>query len=141
MPTGSATTLQVDDALSFSALLELLDVSTRAGLSVTLKRSAPALIAEGSLNPDLIHKVVVSHKAKVRACFDQVLTSFSKLDGKAVLKLTIAADGTVSTAVAESTSNTELSNCIAERVKTWVFPKPKGGGVVITTYPFKLSAK
>jgi hypothetical protein len=30
----------------------------------------------------------------------------------------------------------ELDKCIAGRVLTWVFPKPKGGGVAVVTYPF-----
>jgi hypothetical protein len=32
--------------------------------------------------------------------------------------------------------NAELESCVAGRVRTWQFPKPKGGGVVIVTYPF-----
>ena len=33
-------------------------------------------------------------------------------------------------------NNAELETCVAGRVRTWVFPKPKGGGVVVVTYPF-----
>ena len=52
----------------------------------------------------------------------------------------ITASGTVaSSQVSQSTlGNTELETCIASRVQTWIFPKPKGGGVVIVTYPFIL---
>ena len=32
--------------------------------------------------------------------------------------------------------NAELEACVAGRVRAWEFPKPKGGGVVVVTYPF-----
>ena len=32
--------------------------------------------------------------------------------------------------------NANVENCLASRIKTWVFPKPKGGGIVIVNYPF-----
>ena len=38
--------------------------------------------------------------------------------------------------VSTTTNTPELEKCIAGRVRTWVFPKPKGGGVVVVTYPF-----
>jgi hypothetical protein len=43
--------------------------------------------------------------------------------------------------VAQSTANNnELETCVAGRVRTWMFPKPKGGGVVQVTYPFIFKA-
>ena len=33
-------------------------------------------------------------------------------------------------------NNSELDACIAGRIRTWLFPKPKGGGQVVVTYPF-----
>ena len=61
-----------------------------------------------------------------------------KLNGKVAIKFVISPSGSVSTSsVAQSTANdTELETCVAGRVRTWTFPKPKGGGVVIVTYPF-----
>ncbi len=35
-----------------------------------------------------------------------------------------------------TTDNTELERCVAGRVRGWVFPRPKGGGSVVVTYPF-----
>jgi hypothetical protein len=29
-----------------------------------------------------------------------------------------------------------VESCINARVKSWQFPKPKGGGIVVVTYPF-----
>jgi hypothetical protein len=52
----------------------------------------------------------------------------------------ITAGGTVSSSQVSQTTinNAELETCVAGRVHTWIFPKPKGGGVVIVTYPFIL---
>ncbi len=45
-----------------------------------------------------------------------------------------------SSVVQESTlKDKKVASCIAKAVKRWKFPKPKGGGNVIVTYPFVLS--
>jgi outer membrane biosynthesis protein TonB len=61
-----------------------------------------------------------------------------KLAGKIKVKFIIGGNGFVTTTgVSESSvHNPTLENCIAARVKTWEFPKPKGGGVAIVSYPF-----
>ena len=60
------------------------------------------------------------------------------LQGKVGVKFVIGAQGMVQTAqVAESSlNNKNVESCILTRVKSWSFPKPKGGGIVIVTYPF-----
>ena len=30
----------------------------------------------------------------------------------------------------------EVERCIGAKIRTWKFPKPKGGGIVIVRYPF-----
>jgi len=77
---------------------------------------------------------------QIRFCYESQLTRFPKLNGKVAVRFVITAAGTVSSSqVAQSTvNNGELETCIAGRVQTWIFPKPKGGGVVIVTYPFIL---
>jgi outer membrane biosynthesis protein TonB len=54
------------------------------------------------------------------------------------VKFVISASGSVasSSVASADTNNAELETCVAGRVRTWLFPKPKGGGVVIVTYPF-----
>jgi hypothetical protein len=41
-----------------------------------------------------------------------------------------------STVAQTTVNNAELEACVAGRVHTWIFPKPKGGGMVVVTYPF-----
>ena len=61
-----------------------------------------------------------------------------ELSGKVAIRFTIASEGNVVTSsVAQSTAgNAELEQCVASRVRGWQFPKPKGGGHVVVTYPF-----
>ena len=36
--------------------------------------------------------------------------------------------------------NRNVEQCIAAAVRRWLFPKPKGGGIVIVSYPFVLKS-
>jgi TonB family protein len=92
----------------------------------------------GSLDKELIRKVIQANRAQIRYCYESMLNRFPKLGGKVAVKFVITATGTVaSSSVAQSTAgNAELETCVAGRVRTWKFPEPKGGGVVVVTYPF-----
>jgi hypothetical protein len=54
------------------------------------------------------------------------------------MKWVINGEGKVMQATTAETQmkNANVENCLASRIKTWVFPKPKGGGIVIVNYPF-----
>ena len=47
-------------------------------------------------------------------------------------------NGSVSSAKTNATSmnNPIVENCICQRFMRFKFPQPKGGGIVIVTYPF-----
>jgi TonB family protein len=96
----------------------------------------------GSLDKELIRKVIHANRGQIRFCYESQLNRFPKLNGKVSVKFVISATGSVaSSQVAASTANNaELETCVAGRVRTWQFPKPKGGGVVIVTYPFIFKA-
>jgi TonB family protein len=108
----------------------------RADVDVAITQSDPTVI--GSLDKELIRKVIHSNRGQIRYCYESQLNRFPKLNGKVAVKFVISSQGTVaSSSVAQSTvNNAELEACVAGRVRTWVFPKPKGGGVVVVTYPF-----
>lgn len=92
----------------------------------------------GALDKELIRQVIHANRGQVRACYERVLPRRPDLAGKVSAHFVISSDGAVSAAdIAESTVNdAELETCLANRVRGWVFPKPKGGGVVVVTYPF-----
>ena len=55
-----------------------------------------------------------------------------------IASVTIEKDGSVSTSSVKKTTmnNKPVENCIAAKIKGWTFPKPKGGGQVLVSYPF-----
>jgi TonB family protein len=85
-----------------------------------------------------IRQVIKQNSWGIRYCYERQLTRYPKLSGRMRVKFTITANGTVSssTIVDATTNNPELETCVADRVRTWTFPKPKDGGVMVVTYPF-----
>ncbi len=105
-------------------------------IDIGITSSEPTVM--GSLDKELIRKVIHANRGQIRYCYESQLNRFPKLNGKVAVKFIISPTGSVSTSsVAQTTvNNAELEACVAGRVRTWQFPKPKGGGVVIVTYPF-----
>jgi pSer/pThr/pTyr-binding forkhead associated (FHA) protein len=114
------------------------------GVGLGGKKTADIAIAasdpeiSGSIDRELIRRVVRSHLDQLRYCYEVQLTKNPKLSGKVAVKWVVTEQGTVSSSVVAQTTtgNNELDTCVAGRVLTWVFPKPKGGGVAVVTYPF-----
>ncbi|MGO8969515.1 MAG: adventurous gliding motility protein GltG [Myxococcaceae bacterium] len=114
------------------------------GVGLGGKKTADIAIAAsepeitGSIDRELIRRVVRSHLDQLRYCYEVQLTKNPKLSGKVAVKWVVTEQGTVSSSVViqTTTGNNELDTCVAGRVLTWVFPKPKGGGVAVVTYPF-----
>jgi hypothetical protein len=78
---------------------------------------------------------------QIRYCYQRELTKDPNLGGKIVVKFVIAKDGTVSSAQTKATTmnNASVENCINGRFMRFKFPEPKGGGIVIVSYPFIFS--
>ncbi len=57
--------------------------------------------------------------------------------GRVVLRFTITAGGqVVNSAVANTTMNNgRVETCVVKAARRWLFPKPKGGGVVVVALP------
>ncbi|QDE69866.1 hypothetical protein BHS09_24400 [Myxococcus xanthus] len=108
----------------------------KQSVDVGITSSDPEVM--GSLDKELIRQVIHRNRGQIRYCFESLLNRFPKLGGKVAVKFVIAGNGTVaSSSVAQTTAgNAELETCVAGRVRTWKFPEPKGGGVVVVTYPF-----
>jgi TonB family protein len=72
-------------------------------------------------SPDAIHEVLLSHVPAVRYCYERELKRNPELKGKIVVKITVAADGSVSEAeIVSSTLNSErVERCILARIRLW----------------------
>lgn len=95
----------------------------------------------GALDRSLIDEVIKRHMNQIRYCYQRELTKNPSLAGKVVIKFVIAKDGTVSSASVKSSTmgNPGVESCISGRFMRMQFPEPKGGGIVIVSYPFLFS--
>ncbi len=92
----------------------------------------------GALDKSLIDAVIKRHMNQLRYCYQRELLGDPDLAGKIVVKFVVAKDGTVSSATTKRTTmnNSAVENCINGRFMRFQFPEPKGGGIVIVSYPF-----
>jgi TonB family protein len=92
----------------------------------------------GSLDKELVRKVIQDHRSQIRTCYESLLNQYPNLGGKVQVQFTIGEAGQVlrSKVAQSSASNGQLEQCVASRVRLWQFPKPKGGGQVVVSYPF-----
>ncbi len=95
----------------------------------------------GALDKSLIDRVIKRHMNQIRYCYQRELTKNPNLGGKITVKFVIAKDGTVSKASTKKSTmgNSAVESCINRRFHRFRFPEPKGGGIVIVSYPFIFS--
>jgi TonB family protein len=110
------------------------------GKRVPRVRQAKAKV-QGALDKDIIRRIVRAHINEVRSCYNQGLVRNPNLQGRVAVNFVITSTGKVGSAVVQESSlkDKSVGNCIAKAVKRWKFPRPRGGGNVIVTYPFNLS--
>jgi len=103
---------------------------------VTVETGPPLLL--DALPRSVIRAAIHRRRAQVRACYERELINTPGLSGKILVRFTIGPQGLVSDAgVAQSTlSNRNVEQCLLRKVRTWRFPKPRGGGRVVVRYPF-----
>jgi Ca-activated chloride channel family protein len=109
----------------------------------TLSDRAPSVAGSlpttlGSIAPEVIRRVVRTHAAQIRSCYERVLARVPGLAGKVVVKWTIDGQGHVVDATIAQTQlkNAEVEACLLQTVRTWRFPPPAGTQRVTVNYPF-----
>lgn len=102
--------------------------------SVTL--GAPVVI--GSLDKEVIRRVIQQHQAEVRLCYERELLKTPGMGSKVSVRMEIGPDGSVRSAVIDRSTlgSPAVEACVAARARSWRFPAPSGGGNVVVTYPF-----
>lgn len=93
---------------------------------------------QGSLDRAQIAAVVNKHIQEIRHCYEKNLINDPSLSGKIQVEWTINPNGTVAAVKTKFSSlkGGDVTGCIAGRIRTWQFPRPKGNGYVIVNYPF-----
>jgi hypothetical protein len=92
----------------------------------------------GALDKGLIDAVIKRNMSQIRYCYQRELTKNPDLAGKVSVKFVISKTGSVARADVKSSSleSPAVESCLANRFVHFTFPEPKGGGIVIVTYPF-----
>lgn len=95
----------------------------------------------GKLDRDIIRRIVRHYLGSIRYCYERELRKDPTLSGKIAVRFTIAPSGRVSASRAVvSTGTPSLDACVVARFRRMRFPAPKGGGVVVVTYPIVFSS-
>jgi hypothetical protein len=99
-------------------------------------------VVMGSIDKELIRKVIQDHAAQIRYCYEQQLAVNPRLQGKVSIKWVINGDGSASSPQVDASATTledaKVHECMMARITSWAFPKPKGGGIAVITYPWIL---
>lgn len=95
-------------------------------------------IIKGSLSKQEINRVIRRNLARFKYCYEKQLNANPNLSGKISVNFMISPTGGVGKAsVRESSMNdSTVEGCVTKVMKTLKFPRPKGGGIVVVTYPF-----
>ncbi|WP_253910654.1 AgmX/PglI C-terminal domain-containing protein, partial [Pyxidicoccus fallax] len=109
----------------------------KVGGTVTRATARSISSTQGTVDREAVARVINSHLNEVHGCYERALLKDPGLAGKVVLEWTIGTAGRVVAAKTKSSTlrNASVESCILSNLKSWTFPAPKGG-VVIITYPF-----
>jgi TonB family protein len=100
------------------------------------------LNVRGSLDKEIIRRIVRLHMNEVKYCYEKALTTQAGLSGRISVQFAIGQNGQVFSSVLQTSSmgNARVENCVVSAVRRWEFPKPSGGGMAIVVYPFNFSS-
>ena len=95
----------------------------------------------GSLDKSIIRRVIKDHINEVMVCYEAELAVHPGIRGRVMVQFTIGASGDVLASVLQNSTlhSPAVESCTVQAVRTWKFPKPVGGGIVIVSYPFVLT--
>lgn len=98
-------------------------------------------VADGLSRAEVM-RTIRTKKNQYRTCYEAALQTRRGLQGKIRMAFIVGPNGQVISAKAsENTMGVpDVANCIARRMRTWSFPRPRGGGIVKVTYPFLFRA-
>lgn len=117
-------------------------IGDRAQLVIRSGGSEEAVVM-GAIDPGEIEAALMKYRDSFKYCYEREINAGQpQLNGRLVTSFVINAGGRVSEAgVSSSTLDSpRVESCILGVIKRIPFPKPRGGGVVQVSYPFRLRA-
>lgn len=118
-------------------LLAFATGGTGAVAGVPVSVPARPTRVQGSIDRDLIAKIINDQVGEMRGCYERALLRDPNLGaGKVLLEWTIDRAGDVSEVRTKlaTLKSSEVVSCLLDLLRTLKFPKPNGG-VVIVSYP------
>jgi hypothetical protein len=102
----------------------------------------PGFVTSGSVDKEIVRRVIRLHINEVKACYETNLIERPKLGGRMIVQFTVAASGEIVASHLQSSTmdNSTVESCVVQASHRWKFPKPLGGGIVVISYPFVLTA-
>jgi TonB family protein len=93
--------------------------------------------ARGSLKNEVIRRIIRRHINEVKYCYQKELQANPDLHGRVVIQFTISPTGQVVSSVVQDSTlrNRSVETCSAMAARRWLFPRPRGGGIVVVTFP------
>ena len=97
----------------------------------------------GALDRDLLDSKITENLLHLKACYSRALVDQPSMSGKVTVKFVIAKDGTVSKASIKNSTidDDSFTECLTASFLSFSFAEPKGGGIVIASYPFLFSSE
>jgi TonB family protein len=107
---------------------------------VAIQAVSGPLTTRGSLDKEIVRRVVRTHLNEVRFCYEEALLRQPSLAGRVVVQFTIAPTGRVLVSALQSSTlaSPAVEQCVVAATRRWTYPRPDGGGLVDVTYPFQL---
>lgn len=104
----------------------------------TTKITPGKTIVEGGLSKEEIGRVIKRYLSQIKYCYEKELTRNPNLAGKVVTSFTISGTGKVTECdvVESSLNDPTVEDCVSKIILRIQFPQPKGGGIVLVSYPF-----
>lgn len=112
---------------------QAIEAAREAGILGNADAAAPP--PAGPLDKDSIRREVRAHLKPITFCYEKQLLERPTLAGTTLVEFSIAPDGHVESSVG-SGFDAKVDACVADVVKTIVFPKPDTGGALKVNYPF-----
>jgi len=90
----------------------------------------------GKISVASVESVFRRRRGAIQTCYERALKVNAGIEGKVSVRFTIGAAGTVTQiqVVENSTGDSGVGACIAEKIKGWPFPPPEGGLVIVTRH-------
>ena len=98
----------------------------------------------GSIDPELLRKIIREHLPQFRRCYQKELDLNDKLKGTISLDFRILKNGSVTKVKIKSKYTTFSRSgygCMSSVLNMIQFPKPKGGGIIDVRQPLSFHAE